>query len=141
MAFLPVPKNGRDVGECIYCGSVVSPLQREHAVPYRVERDVDFAEGKLCRMRGNGTHRFERDTLKGLWPALRCGSLSMQSRHRSRPRITPACYRSGRIGEDSRSSAGSIPTLPADANFPGAWIRDRTAVDQRQQHETADFFT
>ena len=32
MAFLPIPSNARDVGECIYCGFVGDSLGKEHAV-------------------------------------------------------------------------------------------------------------
>jgi hypothetical protein len=31
---LPLLFNAREIGECIYCGTRVAPLGKEHAVPY-----------------------------------------------------------------------------------------------------------
>jgi hypothetical protein len=81
MALLPIPKNARDVGECVYCGSADCPLHREHAVPYGLNGTWTLLRAS-CAKCAAVTHRFERDSLKGLWPAIR-SVLSMQSRHKS----------------------------------------------------------
>src|SRR5256885_12100076 len=70
MALLPVPKNARDIGACIYCGSTKGALQREHAVPFGLNGTRTLLRAS-CAACADITHRFERDTLKALWPALR----------------------------------------------------------------------
>jgi len=88
MAFLAVPKNARDVGQCIYCDTSEEPLGKEHAVPYGLNGPWTLLRAS-CRRCADITHRFERDSLRGLFPAIRA-VLGMQTRRPSkRPRILP----------------------------------------------------
>ena len=81
MAFLSIPANSPDVGECIYCGTRQEPLRREHAVPYGLNGPWTLLRAS-CEQCAKITHRFERDTLRGLLPNIR-NVLSMQTRRRS----------------------------------------------------------
>jgi hypothetical protein len=88
VAFLPVPKNGRDIGQCIYCDSIDESLTKEHAVPYGLNGPWTLLRAS-CRRCADITHRFERDSLRGLFPTLRA-VLRMQTRRPSqRPRTLP----------------------------------------------------
>ena len=78
MADLPVPLNPRDIGECIYCGTCDEPLHREHAVPYGINGPWVLLRAS-CAACERITHRFERDTLRSLWPSVR-NVLAMQTR-------------------------------------------------------------
>ncbi len=80
MAFLPVPLSARDVAECIYCGTHDEPLDREHSVPYGLNGPWTLLRAS-CRACASITHRFERDTLRSLWPSVR-NVVAMQSRRR-----------------------------------------------------------
>jgi hypothetical protein len=74
---IPV-QNGREINECIYCGSREPPLTKEHAVPYGLNGPWTLlkASWEAC---AKITHRFERDTLRSLWPEIR-NALAMQTR-------------------------------------------------------------
>lgn len=88
MADLPVPPNARDVGECIYCGTTGIDLTREHAIPYGLNGPWTLLRAS-CAKCAEVTHRFERDTLRGLHGHIRA-ILGMQTRRQSdRPRILP----------------------------------------------------
>ena len=88
MAVLPVPSNARVVGECIYCASTKEPLTKEHAVPYGLNGPWTLLAAS-CAGCSDITHRFERDTLKCLYPAIRA-VLAMQTRRpKERPRTLP----------------------------------------------------
>lgn len=88
MAFLPILKNAPDIGECIYCGSRNEPLGKEHAVPYGLNGAWTPLRAS-CAACAHITHRFERDTLRGLFPAIRV-VLAMQTRRRKdRPQTLP----------------------------------------------------
>ena len=78
---IPVAPDARDVGECIYCGVRDQPLHREHAVPYGLNGPWTLLRAS-CKACAQITHRFERDTLRCLWPTVR-NALAMQTR---RPR-------------------------------------------------------
>lgn len=78
MAHLPIPTNARDVGECIYCGYVGDDLSKEHAVPFGLNGPWTLLRAS-CSSCAIITSRFERDTLKCLWPAIRT-VLAMQTR-------------------------------------------------------------
>lgn len=78
MVFLPILNNARDVGECIYCGSIRDSLGKEHAVPYGLNGPWTLLRAS-CKRCADITHRFERDTLRGLLPAIRT-ILAMQTR-------------------------------------------------------------
>ena len=89
---LPVPRM-RDIGECIYCGSVAGPLQREHAIPYGLNGEWTLLRAS-CSACANVTHRFERDTLRCLFLPIRA-VLDMRTRHRhERPRRLPVVIES-----------------------------------------------
>ena len=79
MAYLPIPKNAPDIGECIYCGNTEGNLQKEHALPYGLNGPWTLLRAS-CADCADITHRLERDTLRGLFPAVRA-VLAMQTRH------------------------------------------------------------
>lgn len=81
MANLPVPLNAPEIGECIYCGATGNELQKEHAVPYGLNGPWTLRHAS-CSQCADTTHRFERDTLRGLHRQVRA-ALAMQTR---RPR-------------------------------------------------------
>jgi len=74
---IPV-SNARHIGECIYCGSRQEPLSKEHAVPYGLNGPWTLLAAS-CEACARVTHRFERDTMRCLWPEIR-NALAMQSR-------------------------------------------------------------
>ncbi|HEV7714556.1 MAG TPA: hypothetical protein VGO53_03110, partial [Steroidobacteraceae bacterium] len=121
MAFLPIPKNARDVGECIYCGSVEKPLQREHAVPYGLNGTWTLLRAS-CASCARATHRFERDTLKGLWPALRA-VLAMQSRRGSHPATLPLVIETAGLTKTIHVAREQFPLyLPAPIFPPPRYV-------------------
>lgn len=75
---IPMAPDARDVGECIYCGVRDQPLGREHAVPYGLNGPWTLLRAS-CDQCARITHRFERDTLRSLWPTVR-NALAMQTR-------------------------------------------------------------
>ena len=79
MANLPIPKNARDIGECIYCGAVGPNLRKEHAVPYGLNGPWTLLRAS-CPSCERITSNFERDTLRCLLPAIRT-VLAMQTRN------------------------------------------------------------
>jgi hypothetical protein len=79
---LPVPVNAREIGECIYCGTRDAPLSKEHAVPYGLNGPWTLLKAS-CDPCAKITHRFERDTMRSLWPDIR-NALAMQSRRRDK---------------------------------------------------------
>lgn len=88
MADLPIPRNARDVGQCIYCGAKDQGLSKEHALPYGLNGPWTLLRAS-CNQCAAITHRFERDSLKGLWPMIR-NVLAMQSRRPwARPDMLP----------------------------------------------------
>ena len=85
MADLPIPLNGRYIGECIYCGAA-DELTTEHAVPYALNGPWTLLEAS-CRECCDLTHRFERDTIHGLFPAIRA-VFRMQTRRKTKRPVT-----------------------------------------------------
>jgi hypothetical protein len=79
---LPVPLNAREIGQCIYCGTRTGPLGKEHAVPYGLNGPWTLLKAS-CDACAKITHRFERDTMRSLWPDIR-NVLAMQSRRRDK---------------------------------------------------------
>ena len=77
---LPVPSNAPDIRECIYCGAREEPLRKEHALPYGLNGPWTLLRAS-CDSCAAITHRFERDTMRSLWPLVR-NVLAMQSRRR-----------------------------------------------------------
>lgn len=108
MAFLPIPSNARDVGECIYCGTHDEPLRKEHAVPYGLNGPWTLLRAS-CDACALITQRFERDTLRSLWPSVR-NVLAMQTRRpREREKTLPLVI--------ERAGAQEVVQVPR-AEFP-----------------------
>lgn len=116
MAHLPVPKNARDVGECIYCGFTGSSLQREHAVPFGLNGTWTLLRAS-CAECAAVTHRFERDTLKGLWPAIR-SVLSMRSRRKSHLASLPLVIEVGGVQRTIEVPREQFPLYLPTPIFP-----------------------
>lgn len=88
MALLEIPTGPRVIGECIYCGETSDSLSKEHAIPYGINGPWTLQRAS-CQSCAQITHRFERDTLRGLFGTLR-NILSLQSRRRGdRPKRLP----------------------------------------------------
>ena len=83
VANLPVPANGRFIGECIYCGATTG-LSKEHAVPYAINGPWTLLDAS-CKDCRDITHRFEHDTIRGVFPALRAVFRMQTRRKRERP--------------------------------------------------------
>lgn len=118
VAFFPVGANARHVGECIYCGVTDEPLDKEHAVPYGLNGPWTLLCAS-CHACSNLTHRFERDTLRGLLSAVR-PVLKMQSRTRKhRPRTLPLVVESRGIDKTIHVSLEDFPLyLPTPMMAP-----------------------
>lgn len=88
MPLLPIPSQPRRIDECIYCGATGLNLSREHAIPYGLNGPWTLLNAS-CAGCADITHRFERDALRGLFPAIRA-VLAFQTRRPSeRPRQLP----------------------------------------------------
>jgi hypothetical protein len=81
-----VSLNGRDVGECIYCGERNGSLATEHAVPYGLNGPWTLLRAS-CGTCAKITTRFEHDAMRRLWPDGR-NVLAMQSRRRDKRSAT-----------------------------------------------------
>ncbi|MGO9260467.1 MAG: hypothetical protein ACLQU1_29795 [Bryobacteraceae bacterium] len=81
-----VSPNGRDVGECIYCGERTRALGTEHAVPYGLNGPWTLLRAS-CDTCAKTTTRFEHDVMRRLWPDVR-NVLAMQSRRRDKRSAT-----------------------------------------------------
>src|SRR4051812_12604370 len=138
MAFLPVPKDGRDIGACIYCGSVDGPLQREHAVPFGLNGTWTLLRAS-CAACADITHRFERDTMKGLWPALR-SALALQSRKKSHPATLPlviekdGAFQTIQLPRDRYPVYLPVPVFPEPGYVTGQPSAGPTATQLRFFH-------
>lgn len=108
MAFLPIPSNARDVGECIYCGFVGASLGKEHAIPYGLNGPWTLLRAS-CPRCADITHRFERDTLQGLLPAIRTVFAMQTRRPKQRLPSIPLLL-------ESDASQKTIHVLPSE--FP-----------------------
>lgn len=117
MAFLPIPSNARDVGECIYCGFVGDNLGTEHAVPYGLNGPWTLLRASCLRCAGI-TSRFERDTLRGLLSAIR-PVLAMQTRHsKKRPASIPLVLESDGAKKTIQVSPTEFPLYLPTPLFP-----------------------
>lgn len=108
MASLQIPKNARDVGECIYCGATGGSLGKEHAVPYGLNGPWTLLRAS-CPQCAGITSRFERDTLRGLLPAIRT-VLAMQTRKPKKRQVSIP------LVLESKGTKKIIQVLPTD--FP-----------------------
>lgn len=106
LALLQVPTNSPNIGQCIYCGSIEQPLDTEHAVPYGLNGQWTLLNAS-CRRCADVTHRFERDTLKCLLPAVRTVLAMRTRRRRERPATLPLVIQ-------SRGVTRTIQVLPRD---------------------------
>ena len=117
MAFLPIPNSARDIGECIYCGSSGSLLRKEHAVPYGLNGPWTLLRAS-CDSCADITHRFERDTLRGLLPAIRA-ILAMQTRRpRERPNTFPLVLESAGLRRTIQVPPKEFPLYLPTPIFP-----------------------
>jgi hypothetical protein len=114
---LPVPVNARKIGECIYCGVRDVPLGKEHAVPYGLNGPWTLLEAS-CEACAKITHRFERDTMKSLWPEIRI-ALALQSRRRGkRPTTLPLVVQRGGTKEKAQIPLSEYPVYLPTPLFP-----------------------
>jgi hypothetical protein len=122
---VPAPVNAPEIGECIYCGERNGPLTTEHAVPYGLNGSWTLLEAS-CDTCAKITHRFERDTMRCLWPEIRI-ALAMQSRRRSkRPDTLPLVVQRNGISETIRVPTAEYPAYLHTPLFPPPavfWIR------------------
>src|SRR5262245_47891470 len=81
-----VSLQGREIGECIYCGERDAPLSTEHAVPYGLNGPWTLLKAS-CAACAKITTRFEHEVMRRLWPDLR-NVLAMQSRRRDKRSAT-----------------------------------------------------
>ena len=82
MADLLVSRQSPYIGRCIYCGDRDSKLSNEHAIPYGLNGNWTLLKAS-CKVCADITHRFERDTLKCLYPMIRIG-LKLSSRRKKK---------------------------------------------------------
>ena len=116
MADLPVPANGRVIRECIYCGSTEG-LTKEHAVPYGLNGSWTLLDAS-CSVCAGITHRFERDTLKGLFPAVRT-VLAMQTRRpKERPKTVPLVLETAGVQRTIHVAPTEFPLYLPTIEFP-----------------------
>jgi len=115
MALLPIPKNGRDIGACIYCGSTAGRLQREHAVPAGLNGTWTLLRAS-CAACADITHRFERDTLKSLWPMLRA-VLALRA-HKPHPATLPLVIEKNGVSETIQVARDQFPLYLPVPVFP-----------------------
>lgn len=117
MAFIPIPSNARDIGECIYCGFVGDGLRREHAIPYGLNGPWTLLRAS-CPRCADITHRFERDTLRGLLPAIRT-VLAMQTRRpEKRPLSIPLVLETAGLQKTIHVSPTEFPLYLPTPLFP-----------------------
>lgn len=117
MAFLSVPKNARDVGQCIYCDDREMPLVKEHAIPYGLNGPWTLLRAS-CRRCADITHRFERDCMRGLLPMIRA-VLGMQTRRPSkRPRTLPLVLESNGVQQTVQVPLSDFPLYLPTPRLP-----------------------
>ena len=111
----------RDVGECIYCGTCQPPLGREHAVPYALNGSWTLLRAS-CDACARITHKFERDTLRCLWPELR-NALAMQTRRpRERSRTLPLVVVTAGHRQTVQIPRGRYPVYLPTPLFPAPGV-------------------
>lgn len=108
MAFLPILKNARDVGQCIYCDAIDVPLSTEHAVPYGINGPWTLLRAS-CQRCADITHQFERDSLRELFKTVRI-VLKMQTRRpKKRPSTLPLVLESRGVQRTVQVSLTDFP--------------------------------
>jgi hypothetical protein len=109
--------NGRDVGECIYCGECDASLTTEHAVPYGLNGPWTLLRAS-CEACAKITTRFEHDAMRCLWPDVR-NVYAMQSRRRDKRSTTlPLVVQRGGVRETVHVARTKFPTYLATPLFP-----------------------
>lgn len=113
-----VSLQGREIGECIYCGERDAPLGTEHAVPYGLNGSWTLHRAS-CEVCAKITSRFERDVMRCLWPDVR-NALAMQSRRRDKRRSTtlPAVAVRDGVRETVQVPRNRFPTYLLTPLFP-----------------------
>lgn len=118
---IKVAPDGRDVGECIYCGVRDIPLQKEHAIPFGLNGPWTLLRAS-CDKCAQITHKFERDTLRCLWPMVRT-ALAMQTRRpEKRPTTLPLVLVRGGVRETIQIPRGDYPVYLPTPLFPAPGI-------------------
>jgi hypothetical protein len=146
VASIPVPKNARYIGQCIYCDTSEGPLSKEHAVPYALNGPLTLLKAS-CPSCANITHRFERDCLRefGLYSAIRA-VLRMQTR-RKRPTVLPLVLESNGGQQNVQIPVADYPLylptphLPQPGAVTGAPITQDVHVDLKFIHITGPSFS
>jgi len=114
---LLIPSNARDIGECIYCGFVGDSLGKEHAIPYGLNGPWTLLRAS-CPRCADITHRFERDTLRGLLSVIRT-VLAMQTRRpKKRPPSIPLLLESDGAQKTIHVSPTEFPLYLPTPLFP-----------------------
>jgi len=113
-----VSLQGREIGECIYCGERAAPLGTEHAVPYGLNGPWTLLHAS-CEECAKITSSFERDAMRCLWPDVR-NALAMQSRRRDKRRATtlPAVVVRDGVRETVQVPRNKFPTYLPTPLFP-----------------------
>jgi hypothetical protein len=114
-----VSLQGREIGECIYCGKSDVPLRTEHAVPYGLNGPWTLLRAS-CDVCAKITSRFEHGAMRQLWPDVR-NALAMQSRRRDKRSATlPLVTQRDGIRETIPSATDEIPNIPANPPLSSA---------------------
>lgn len=114
---IPVLTNGRYIGECICCGTRDAPLGKEYAVPFGLNGPWTLVKAS-CNACAKVTHRFERDTMRSLWPDVR-NVLAMQSRRRDKRSPTlPLLVKREGASEIIQVPRSEFPTYLCTPLFP-----------------------
>ena len=109
--------NGREIGECIYCGERNGALSTEHAVPYGLTGPWTLLRAS-CASCAKVTTRFEHDAMRRLWPDIR-NVLAMQSRRRDKRSATlPLVLQRNGQKEVVQVPRTEFPTYLATLLFP-----------------------
>jgi hypothetical protein len=114
---IPISSQPREIGECIYCGTRRGALGKEHAVPYGLNGPWTLLKAS-CEPCAGVTHKFERDTMRSLWPELR-NALAMQSRrrHQRSPTLPLIVQRNG-VRETIQVPRSEFPVYLPTPLFP-----------------------
>lgn len=112
-----VSLQGREVGECIYCGQRDAPLGTEHAVPYGLNGPWTLLRAS-CDACAKITTRFEHEAMRRLWPDVR-NALAMQTRRRDKRSTTlPLVVLRDGVRETVQVPRNRFPTYLTTPLFP-----------------------
>jgi hypothetical protein len=113
----PISPNGRDIGECIYCGARDVQLTTEHAVPYGLNGPWTLLRAS-CDACAKITTRFEHEVMRRLWPDVR-NALAMQTRRRDKRVATlPLVVQRDGVQETIQVPRTNFPTYLPTPLFP-----------------------